>query len=327
MPVTSTTLRRLAEVTAPVLTLLTPSVAVPLPPAPALDLASVTAWWFTLTELQVRALLATLPASDLAAQARLELDPPAAVAVAAIPRQPGLETLRGDPHVDRDPIWDGLKLLLDSEKRVLLVNGETKHGKSRTVDLVKMFVEADPTRRHGVIDLDLDGMTFDAAMRDVFLSFDDEEVPRRDTSNSADEAWLKLVAKAAHKRALALAGPRVAWFVFDHVERLRDFNIHVAFFNRLLELVVESRHEANAPRVVLIDRREAAVNKAFKWPVQIAPLTADEIADFLQRRDPTLARADAVARATALMAVADAAATAANQPSMYMDFLKRELAR
>lgn len=324
MPVSPATLRRLAEVTAPVLTLLTPGVAVPLPPAPALDLASVTAWWFTLSEPQVRALLATMPASDLAAQARLELDPPA-VAVAAIPRQPGLETLRGDPHVDRDPIWDGLKLLLDSEKRVLLVNGETKHGKSRTVDLVKMFVEVDAARRHQVIDLDLDGLTFDAAMRDVFLSFEDEEVPRRDTSNSADEAWLKLVAKAAHKRALA--GPRVAWFVFDHVERLRDFNIHVAFFNRLLELIVESRHEANAPRVVLIDRREAAVNKAFKWPVQIAPLTAEEIADFLLRRDPALARPDAVAQATTLMAAAHAAATAANQPAMYMDYLKRELAR
>lgn len=335
MPFSTETLTRLAEATAPVIGFLVMRVAVALPPTPPNQIAAVASWWGSLDQAQTRALVAALPPSDLVLRAQRELDPPPPPVPAlpvdptrdatGIPLQPGLETLRGDPHVDRDPIWVGLALLRQTERRILLVNGESKHGKSRAVDLTKMFVADDRERAHKVIDVDLEGMTFDSAMREVFMSFDDEVVPPRNLANAPDEPWLRLVAKAAHKRALALAGSPIVWFVFDHVERLTEFSLHVAFFNRLTELVVESRRESNAPRVVLIDRREVAVHRDLKWPVQISPLTQGEVAGFLQRRDPAKSPEAALAEADVRMRVAQEQAQAARRPAMYMDYLKKGL--
>ena len=326
MPLSRKIIEQLAAITAPVIHHMVPRVAIALPQLAGTDLASVVTWWTSLSDPQTKALLAEMT-SGLAEDARRELSTTAAPASnvpPAIPREPDLETLRGDPHVDREPIWDGLQALLTSERRILHVRGDDKAGKSRTVDLVKMFVGLDPQQRHVVIEINLDGLTFDQAMRDVFMSFTDETVPARADVNSTDEPWLKLVAKAAHKRSLALQNQPIPWFVFDHVERLRDFYDHRTFFSRLVELVVETRREPNAPRVVLVDRREVTVNKALYWPVFVGPLTEGDIAKYLRRKNPALDKQAADALAVVLMARARDAST--DKPALYMDYLKEELA-
>ncbi|HUQ01683.1 MAG TPA: hypothetical protein VM261_04270 [Kofleriaceae bacterium] len=335
MPLPDQTINQLASQTAPIIHFLVSTLVGQAPGGlPALtggDLASVTAWWASLSDAQALAVLARINTPE-AMRASQELAAPAPAPPApappapSFPKEPGWITDEGSPHVDRQDIWDGLLTLLQSQRRILHVRGESKVGKSRAVDLVPMFLNSDPqpNRIHLIVEYDFDDKDFEVAMKQVFAALGNEAVPDREGVSSTDENWQRRVATVAHRTSRSRPDQSIVWFVFDHVERLLKFSEYATFFNHLVELVVQTRNQVTGPRLVLIDRRHVQVNPDLRTAVLVEPLTQRDVANYLRRKNPALDMATAEADALAHMTRAREATK--ETPALYMDRLKGELA-
>lgn len=312
MPADLALLHQLAAQLAPAASIVIAPVAAQLPALVTTDVAAVEAWVVALTDAQLTTLVDALPATILTSAIKRSLAPAPALAATETP----LEIINGDPNVDREPIWNSFDQLLTSEQRLFVVTGARGVGKSRTVELLRLFVEARGAA-HVFVHVELQELpgieavvdALDAATRTAAGT--GHTLAARSDVLAAVPQWAKRAATGVFKTIRARLGDGVTpWFVFDHVDDMLapDDGSVSSFFGQFAQEVGNHRLRANAPRAIFVAHEPLNGFAKFTIRKDLQAVTEDEVrAHYARRRhpDPVGKAATVVAQAKADCAVDD----------------------
>ena len=300
-------LHQLASLLAPAAPLLLAPVAAQLPTLPvAGDIAAMATWLVALSPAQLTIVVGALPRSVATESIRRAQQPPPPPPVSHAPT----ETIAGDPNVDRDPIWRGFEILVTSDQRLFVVTGPARVGKSRTVELLRLFIEGQGAA-HRFIHVDLNETQAVEAVVDTLDSVTRiangaaHQLRARTDVMTGIPTWAKNAATGILQTIRARLGDGVTpWFVFDHFDNMPPPNdgSASAFFNQLAQEVGNHRLRANAPRAVFVAQEPLIGFARYTQRAVVSAVTETDVKTHLVRRG--VAEPVAIANAVRMVAAA-----------------------
>lgn len=210
--------------------------------------ASIERWLAPMTPDQLRAALETFRGATCAAAVLARLEP---APVGGSATGPWL-LCGGNPIVNRSILWDSLPLLLDGDRRVMIVRGDRTSGKTYTNEV---FTELGRRHRHCHVHyLQVAGASVHAIATALVrrLGGDVQQGPTKGEStvtwyvNELADWVRRLTCHPGHQDWLVLDG-------YDSAER--DLEC-AQFFHKLAELVTGDRALPMGCRLVLLDHPE-----------------------------------------------------------------------
>jgi hypothetical protein len=311
MPLSTQLLDQLAAQLAPGIDLLlTPSAIAGLAWTPVRgDIAGLRAWFGSLDDRDLRLVLERLPKHELVAAALRTLGPASVAGRGLVPGAAPHITGRFVPIVDRHEVWNEILSLQVSSKRILLLKGDPRSGKSHLRWLVQEYCDQN---QHVLLYVDLeDTQTVERA---VTLGLNPQlatpiQVESKLSVNNADLAWARAIARTVFNRVRAEYRGQTPWLVFDHFDRMpmAGQGEAGAFFNTLIDLVAKQAslgpEAANAMRLVLIDIREVPGDARSRTIIRsIQRVSSDDIARFVRTCRPALSDDEAQLKAQCIVA-------------------------